>query len=61
MTEPVIIEARGLNCSSCWQFIYKFDIVSQKDPAIIDTATVTVTIVKGEIVDVVYVQGSKIK
>lgn len=59
LTEPVLIETRHLNCSSCWQFIYRFDLVSEKDPAVVDTATVTVTIVKGEIVDTVYAQGGR--
>ena len=59
LTEPVLTETRELNCSSCWQFIYKFDLVSKKDPDVIDTATVTVTVVKGETVDTVYAQGGR--
>ena len=49
LTEPILIETRPLNCSSCWQFVYKFDLVSKKNPAV----------VKGEIIDAVYSQGSK--
>ncbi|KKG09203.1 hypothetical protein [Methanosarcina sp. 2.H.A.1B.4] len=57
LTEPVFIETRTLNCTSCWQFVYKFDLISEKDPAVIDTATVTVTVTEGEVVDAVYAQG----
>lgn len=61
LTEPILIEARALNCSSCWQFVYEFDLISEKDPSVVDTATVTVTTVEGKIVDVVYVQGGRHK
>ncbi|WP_410509224.1 hypothetical protein RSJ42_02900 [Methanosarcina hadiensis] len=59
LTEPLLMETRNLNCSSCWQFIYRFDLVSEKDPSVVDTATVTVTVVKGEIIDAIYVQGGR--
>jgi len=59
LTEPVLIGTRDLNCSSCWQFIYKFDLISEKDPDVVDTVTVTVTVIEGEIVDVVYTQGGR--
>lgn len=59
LTEPLLIETRNLNCSSCWQFVYRFDLVSEKDPSIVDTATVTVTIVEGEVVDTIYAQGGR--
>lgn len=57
LTGPVLIEARALNCSFCWQFIYKFDLVSEKGPAIVNTATVTVKVIEGQVVDTVYAQG----
>lgn len=59
LTEPVLTGTRDLNCSSCWQFVYKFDLISEKDPSVVDTATVTVTVIEGEIVDTVYVQGGR--
>ncbi|AKB79395.1 hypothetical protein MSHOH_2912 [Methanosarcina horonobensis HB-1 = JCM 15518] len=59
LTEPVLIEAKDLNCFSCWQFTYEFDLVSEKDLSVVDTATVTVTVIEGEIVDNVYAQGSR--
>lgn len=59
LTEPVLIETSTLNCTSRWQFVYKFDLISEKDPNVIDTATVTVTVTEGEIVESVYVQGSR--
>lgn len=59
LTEPILIETRPLNCSSCWQFVYKFDLISEKDQTVVDVATVSVTVVKGEVVDAVYAQGSK--
>ena len=61
LTEPVLIETRTLNWTSCWEFVYKFDLISEKDPAVIDTATVTVTMTEGEVVDSVYAQGSRYK
>lgn len=59
LTEPVLLETKTLNCSSCWQFVYKFDLVSEKDPSVIDTATMTVIVADGEVVDAVYVQGNR--
>jgi hypothetical protein len=59
LTEPVLVESTNLNCPSCWQFVYKFDLISEKDHTIVDTATVTVTVIEGEVVDSVYTQGSK--
>jgi hypothetical protein len=61
LTEPVLTESTNLNCSSCWQFVYKFDLVSEKDPDVVDTATVTVTVTEGEVVDTSYAQGSRYK
>lgn len=59
LTEPVIIETRSLDCTSCWRFVYEFDLVSEKDPSVIDTARVTVTVSGREVNDAVYVQGSR--
>lgn len=59
LTEPVLTEIRTLNCSSCWQFVYRYDLVSEKDPDVVDTATVTVTVIEGEIIDIVYSQGDR--
>lgn len=59
LTEPVLVESTNLNCSSCWQFVYKFDLISEKDHTMVDTATVTVTIIEGEVVDSICTQGNK--
>jgi hypothetical protein len=59
LTEPILIKTDDLNCSSCWKFVYRFDLVSEKDLAVTDTATVTVTVIEGKITDVVYAQGSR--
>jgi len=59
LTEPVLVETVTLRCPYCWEFVYRFDLISEKDPAVIDTAIVNVTVIEGEVVDSVYVQGSK--
>ncbi|AKB35997.1 hypothetical protein MSSAC_1407 [Methanosarcina siciliae C2J] len=59
LTEPTLIETVTLSCPYCWEFVYKFDLISEKDSAVIDTAKVNVTVIEGEVVDSVYVQGSK--
>ncbi|AKB17915.1 hypothetical protein [Methanosarcina sp. WWM596] len=59
LTEPILVETVTLRCPYCWEFVYNFDLISEKDPDVIDTATVTVTVTEGEVVDVVYAQGSR--
>jgi hypothetical protein len=59
LTEPVLIGNRPFGRTSCWQFVYEFDLVSDKDPSVIDTARTTVTVANGEILQAVYVQGSR--
>lgn len=61
LTEPVPVESRALDCPYCWLFVFSFDLVSEKDPFVVDTASVELTVREGEIVDVVYVQGSRYK
>jgi len=61
LTEPVLLETLSLSSPYSWQFTYEFDLVSEKDPEVIDTATVTVTVMEGEVVDAVYAQGSRYK
>ena len=61
LTEPVLLETRTLQSPYSWQFVYEFDLVSEKDPRVIDTATVTVTVIEGKVVDAVSVQGSRYK
>jgi hypothetical protein len=55
LTEPVLIEAKPLDCTSC----YKFDLISEKNTSVIDTARVTITVVDGEVIEAVYAQGSR--
>lgn len=59
LTEPVLIEEKPLDCTSCWQFVYKFDLISEKNTSVIDTARVTITVVDGEVIEAVYAQGSR--
>lgn len=59
LTEPILVETVTLRCPYCWEFVYRFDLISEKDPVVIDTATVNVTVIEGEVVDSVYAQGSK--
>jgi len=58
LTEPTLVETVTLRCPYCWQFTYEFNLISEKDPDVTDTATVTVTVIEGEVVDAVYAQGS---
>ena len=53
------LETLTLECPYCWQFTYEFDLVSAKDPDVIDRARVVVTVQEGQVVDVVYSQGSR--
>jgi len=59
LTEPNLVDIVTLRCPYCWEFVYKFDLISEKDPAVIDTATVNVTVIEGKVVGSVYAQGSK--
>jgi Pyruvate/2-oxoacid:ferredoxin oxidoreductase delta subunit len=59
VTEPVILGSEKLDCSNCWSFTYEFDLISAKDPDVIDTATITVTVQNLEVVETVYSQGMK--
>lgn len=61
LTEPVLLESMTLRSPYSWQFVYEFDLISEKDPEVIDTATVTVTVIEGEVVDAVHAQGSRYK
>ncbi len=61
LTEPVLLESMTLRSPYSWQFTYEFDLISEKDPEVIDTATVTVTVIEGEVVDAVHAQGSRYK
>ncbi|WP_440954960.1 hypothetical protein ACSAZK_15540 [Methanosarcina sp. Mfa9] len=61
LTEPVLLESMTLRSPYSWQFVYEFDLVSEKDPEVIDTATITVTVIEGEVVDAVHAQGSRYK
>jgi hypothetical protein len=54
-----LAETITLKCPSCWKFVYTFDMRSMKDPAVTDTAVVTVTVMKGGIPDVVAAFGKK--
>ncbi len=61
LTEPVLLETLNLSEPYSWQFVYEFDLVSEKDPEVIDTARVTVTVIEGKVADAIYVQGSRYK
>jgi hypothetical protein len=58
LTKKVLIETGYLNCISCWQFVYKFDLVSEKDLSVIDTARATVTVADSEVVEAVCLRAS---
>ncbi|ADE35730.1 hypothetical protein [Methanohalophilus mahii] len=59
VTEPVFLGSEKLDCSNCWSFTYEFDLISAKDPDVIDTATINVTVKDLEVVETVYSQGMK--
>lgn len=59
LTEPVLIEAKPLNCTSCWQFVYEFDLISEKNTSVIDTARTTIIVADGGVIEAVYAQGSR--
>ena len=53
------LETLALECPYCWQFTYEFDLVSAKDPDVIDRARTVIIVQEGQVVDVVYSQGSR--
>ncbi|MCQ1535791.1 hypothetical protein FTO70_08895 [Methanosarcina sp. KYL-1] len=61
LSEPVLLETLNLSEPYSWQFVYEFDLVSEKDPDVIDTATVTVTVIEGKVEETTYAQGSRYK
>lgn len=61
LTEPVLVRTRAFDNPFCWKFDFEFDLISEKDPSVIDTATVEVTVLEGEVVEAVYAQGSRYK
>jgi len=61
LTEPVLLETLNLSEPYSWQFVYEFDLVSEKDPEVVDTARVTVTVIEEKVADAIYVQGSRYK
>jgi len=54
LTVTNVVQAR---CPGCWQIELEFYLISEKDPARTDRATVTVTLENWEVIDVVYAQG----
>lgn len=59
VTEPVFLRSEKLDSSNCWSFTYEFDLISEKDPDVVDTATIIVTVQNLEVVETVYSQGMK--
>ena len=59
VTEPVFLRSEKLDCSNCWSFTYEFDLIFEKDPDVVDTATIIVTVQNLEVVETVYSQGMK--
>ena len=41
-----------LQCAYCWQFIFGYDMISQKDPNVIDRVVTEVTVENGEVTEV---------
>lgn len=58
-TDLQLVETLALECPYCWQFTYEFDLVSSKDPDVIDRARTVIIVQEGQVVDVVYSQGSR--
>jgi hypothetical protein len=52
-----LLEIRTLQCPSCYLFAYTFDMVSMKDPDVIDRATVDVTVSNGKVSQVLIGEG----
>jgi hypothetical protein len=53
----MLVESRPLNCPSCYLFGYTFDMVSMKDPDVIDRTTVDVTVSEGKVSQVLIGEG----
>ncbi|MBP1929803.1 putative small secreted protein [Methanolinea mesophila] len=53
----MLVENLTLKCPSCYQFSYTFDMVSMKDPDVIDRTTVEVTISEGKVNQVLIGEG----
>jgi len=53
----MLVESLTLKCPSCYQFGYTFDMVSMKDPDVIDRATVDVTVSEGKVSQVLIGEG----
>jgi len=53
----MLVESLTLKCPSCYQFGYSFDMVSMKDPDVIDRTTVDVTVLKGKVSQVLIGEG----
>jgi hypothetical protein len=50
-------EIRTLQCPSCYLFAYTFDMVSMKDPDVIDRANVDVTVMEGKVSQALISEG----
>jgi hypothetical protein len=53
----MLVESRPLNCPSCYLFAYTFDMVSTKDPDVIDRANVDVTVMEGKVSQALISEG----
>ena len=53
----MLVESRPLNCPSCYLFAYTFDMVSMKDPDVIDRANVDVTVMEGKVSQALISEG----
>lgn len=47
-----LTDTETLRCPYCWQFTFEFDMISMKDPNVIDHAVVGVTVEDGKITEV---------
>ena len=52
-----LVESLTLKCPSCYLFGYTFDMVSMKDPDVIDRTTVDVTVSEGKVSQVLIGEG----
>ena len=53
----MLVENLTLKCPSCYLFGYTFDMVSMKDPDVIDRTTVDVTVSEGKVSQVLIGEG----
>jgi hypothetical protein len=53
----MLVESLTLKCPSCYLFGYTFDMVSMKDPDVIDRTTVDVTVSEGKVSQVLIGEG----